>query len=130
MKRYFSLYFSALCLCFALSLVSFKAASAEESKEGGELAVKCFDCHESFDELSTKEPAFEFTAKEGDKPLKINPHKYVPHESKTVPDCLSCHTPHKVDITEASQAPKAKIDYCFGCHHEKTFAKCADCHDF
>lgn len=86
---------------------------------------QCLKCHGPFEKLSSAPPFY--TAPSGE---KINPHRYVPHDLKDVPDCVSCHKPHSATPTAAELAalPKPNVTSCFECHHTKTFQNCEGCH--
>ncbi len=88
-------------------------------------SAACLKCHGPFDKLSSAPPFF--TAPSGE---KINPHRYVPHDLKEIPDCTSCHKPHPANPTPADIAalPKPTVTSCFECHHKKNFQNCQDCH--
>jgi len=98
-----------------------------------ETAQKCLDCHGDYQDLVDKEPfyqGFDYQASNEGR-VKINPHKYWPHEEKGesgVPDCTKCHTPHKEDIESAAEVVKANVEACFTCHHQKMFDSCTGCH--
>jgi hypothetical protein len=90
---------------------------------------KCIDCHGPFDKLAGM-PA-NVTAPSGE---KINPHRYVPHDSKEekdVPECLQCHTAHPLSPKPdkgSIDLSKISLQYCYTCHHDNTLKSCKECH--
>jgi hypothetical protein len=82
----------------------------------------CLDCHGPFEQLASAEPSFAFSAD-----LKINPHRYIPHNSKEVPDCAGCHEVHPVPPTEPVKKPTS-VAWCYACHHLQDFTDCKQCH--
>ena len=90
---------------------------------------KCLDCHGPFDKLVAA--TTNHVAASGE---KISPHRYVPHNSKLVkdiPDCSHCHAAHSLSSLPAKGSidlSKVSVEWCFECHHEKTFQSCKDCH--
>jgi predicted CXXCH cytochrome family protein len=95
-------------------------AGAQESASSA-----CLGCHGPFEKLASAPPFF--AAPSGE---KINPHRYVPHDLKEIPDCVSCHKPHSAtpSAAEIAALPKPNVTSCFECHHTKTFQNCQDCH--
>ena len=95
----------------------------------GKTEDKCLDCHGPFDKLIAT--STNYVASSGE---KISPHRYVPHDSKLVkdiPDCSHCHTAHSLTSLPAKGSidlSKVSVEWCFECHHEKTFQSCKDCH--
>ncbi|MGW8178829.1 MAG: cytochrome c3 family protein [bacterium] len=88
-----------------------------------EKPAACLDCHGPFEDLTAKAPSF--TIEDGS---QVNPHRYVPHDSKTIPECAYCHEAHPFPPEEAVKRPSS-ISYCFSCHHHgKDFAPCKSCH--
>jgi hypothetical protein len=91
--------------------------------------AKCLKCHGPFDKL-IKAPA-KYIAPSGE---KINPHRYVPHDSKQakdIPDCSHCHTAHKLSPLPAKgtiDLSKVSVQWCYSCHHENNLTSCKDCH--
>ena len=92
--------------------------------EGG-TSTACLECHGPFEKLASTPPFF--VAPSGE---KVNPHRYVPHDLKDIPDCVSCHKPHSATPTAAEIAslPKPNVTSCFECHHTKSLENCQDCH--
>ena len=98
------------------------AASASASKA-------CLKCH-PWDKVIAGSTGY--ATPEGD---KVNPHIYVPHDSKAeadIPDCLKCHTAHAVSPMPKKgdiDLKKVSVKWCYdACHHEKNFVKCDKCH--
>ena len=90
----------------------------------GSTVDTCLMCHGPFDKLVGATSDYAWKSGEVQ-----SPHRYVPHDSKTIAECTYCHKPHPVppsasDIT-AMAGPKP--DYCYECHHTKTFT-CGTCH--
>jgi|WetSurMetagenome_2_1015567.scaffolds.fasta_scaffold869494_2 hypothetical protein len=94
-----------------------------ENKGG---ATPCLQCHGPFDRLASIQPRL--VAPSGE---KINPHVYVPHDSKEVPDCLACHKAHSANPNSAELAalPTPTVKSCFACHHKENFQNCKGCHE-
>jgi hypothetical protein len=89
-------------------------------------ADNCLKCHGPFEKLISVSP--EFVMKSGE---KVKPHRYVPHDLKEIPDCLSCHKKHSATPTKSELAalPKANVQTCFSCHHTENFTNCKSCHN-
>ncbi len=65
----------------------------------------------------------------------VNPHTTIdmsaskPHTTgKGVPECTNCHKPHPQPLTSLTDVPKANVEYCFSCHHQRNFTPCVRCH--
>jgi imidazolonepropionase-like amidohydrolase len=94
--------------------------------EGGKDA--CLKCHGPFSKLAEltsqfKTPSGEITT----------PHRHVPHDSKddkTITECSQCHQQHPVPPTAGDLAAlkKPNLDFCYKCHHIKSFTSCKTCH--
>ena len=84
----------------------------------------CLACHGPFDKLVAANTSYVWP--NGD---KQTPHRYVPHNSKTVPDCSNCHASHRVPPSASDLAAMGKADpkWCFTCHHTGDL-KCGTCH--
>jgi hypothetical protein len=102
------------------SETSAPAAVASQDKETDKPA--CLDCHGPYEELASAAPSFAFSPD-----LKINPHRYVPHDSKEIPDCAGCHAAHPVPPTEPVKKPTS-VAWCYACHHTQDFSDCKQCH--
>ena len=81
----------------------------------------CFGCHVP-NEHTSYEEVLEITKDYTVDDEKINPHD--PHagvegSEQEQLECYRCHKMHK-------QSPG--INYCYGCHHERTFENCSECH--
>jgi len=86
-------------------------------------AAYCLKCHGPFEKLVARTENYETEFGE-----KVNPHKYVPHDSTSIVECSECHEPHPIPYTAASAPPAPTVDYCYSCHHTQTFATCSECH--
>lgn len=86
---------------------------------------QCLACHGPFEKLASDTAGFK--AKGGE---VGTPHRYVPHDTKDIPECDECHTPHALPAPDATAAKNtATVDKCYdGCHHTKTLEKCSECH--
>lgn len=61
----------------------------------------------------------------------INPHRFVPHDSKKAedfPDCLNCHKPHALPPPQGYHDTKVQVTLCYDCHHNYKFEACNQCH--
>jgi hypothetical protein len=103
---------------------------ADDQKARKEQTALCLGCHGPFDKVM--EASANWTMADG---KKLNPHRYVPHDSKLedeVPDCTHCHTAHPLDPLPAAKSidlSKLNEQWCYqACHHEKNFQSCKDCH--
>ena len=83
----------------------------------------CLACHGEFKDIVAKSEGY--TNEFGE---KVNPHRYVPHDSTKLPDCLACHKQHEIPPKGKVVQTGMTMDYCYSCHHTETFAKCTDCH--
>ena len=129
MKQLWSKYLAAL---LALALVAVPVLAAERGKNKAKPAATeksptaaCLDCHGPFDKLASAPP--NFVSQSGE---TVNPHRYVPHDLKEIPECVGCHKPHSADPTksELDALPKPNITTCFSCHHAENFKSCKSCH--
>lgn len=82
----------------------------------------CLGCHGPFDKVVSA--TADYTMPNGE---KANPHRYVPHDSKDIPECSYCHVPHPVPLTSTEGLPKPSVQYCYGCHHAGVL-QCGTCH--
>jgi hypothetical protein len=106
-----------------LTLISWPLFGVFGRESTGNPENKCLDCHGPFEQLAAAEPSFAVSA---DK--KINPHRYVPHDSKSLPDCTPCHEVHPVPPTEPVKKPTS-VGWCYSCHHTQDFfINCKECH--
>lgn len=87
-------------------------------------SMECLKCHGPFAKLAARTEDF---LTEWDE--KVNPHIYVPHDKKTIVDCLDCHAAHPVPVTSGMKVTQAKLQYCYSCHHTESFESCTDCHN-
>jgi len=90
----------------------------------GSSAEDCLVCHGPFDRLVAATADYKWPGGEVQ-----SPHRYVPHDSTTIADCLFCHEAHPLppSASDIAAISKPKPEYCFECHHTRTFA-CGTCH--
>jgi len=105
-----------LLLSGSATAASTASPAAESSKE------TCLGCHGPFDELVSATANYPMPSGE-----KTSPHRYVPHKSKNIPECIKCHEAHPVPLTSKEGLPKPKTDYCYTCHHAGVL-ECRTCH--
>jgi hypothetical protein len=88
-------------------------------------ANPCLACHK-YDELLALKPKFEVKAG------SVNPHWYVPHDSKQILECTNCHVPHATSpLPKGPQdvdMSQVNVETCFSCHHLQNFTPCKTCH--
>jgi hypothetical protein len=91
----------------------------------------CLDCHGPVDKFMAASTRYQVPGGE-----KINPHRYVPHDSKSaaeIPDCTNCHSAHSLSPlpkTGTVDRSKLNVEWCFkACHHTKDFTPCKKCHE-
>ena len=134
MKKCWLKYMMPLLLLFAIALTFvLPILAAERGKptaqavatENGSSATACLNCHGPFEKLASAPSSF--VMKSGE---KVTPHRYVPHDLKEIPDCVSCHKPHSAIPTksEIQTLPKPNVETCFSCHHSENFRSCKSCH--
>ena len=101
------------------------ATAAATAKTAGSTKDLCLGCHGPFDKLVTASANYVWL--NGD---KKSPHRYVPHESKIIPECSQCHKPHPVPPTASDIAALGKPDpkWCYTCHHAGVL-ECGTCHE-
>lgn len=112
------------------------ATGAQEAKPAGPAAVSgatslteaagsayCLKCHGPIEKLQEKTKGF---ISEWDE--AVNPHVFVPHDTKNVADCAECHKAHPIPYTPGSAGPKPKLTYCYSCHHTEELKSCKECH--
>jgi predicted CXXCH cytochrome family protein len=93
-------------------------------------STACLFCHDfTFENLAKR--TVNYRDRWGD---QVNPHMYVdevranPHHARLiVPDCLKCHAEHALPAPTAA-ITRARLNYCYSCHHEESFEACSDCH--
>jgi hypothetical protein len=97
------------------------SASVEESPKD---TAYCLKCHGPFEKLidTTKDYVSQFDE-------HINPHQFVPHDSKSVPECAQCHEAHPIPYKAESAPASPELTYCYSCHHTQTFETCSQCHN-
>jgi hypothetical protein len=108
--------------------------------EGGLTATDCLSpsCHGSFEKV--EQASSNYVTPSG---IAVDPHRTVDTQSMatawdnphlTGKDIIQCSTCHKnlppMPPASADAVPNANIDYCYGCHHTKTFESCksSSCH--
>ena len=100
---------------------------AQQAGAVDEASAQCLECHGPFEELKAKPGNFVITDWRGES--KINPHLYVPHDSKEIPACINCHVVHSVPPESTPEKPKY-IKWCYDvCHHQQDFTVCSSCHE-
>lgn len=85
----------------------------------------CLTCHGPFDKLISATANYMMSS--GDVKIKSTPHRYVPHDSKDIPECSKCHKPHVVPLISKEGLPEPTADYCYTCHHAGVL-ECHTCH--
>ncbi len=90
----------------------------------------CLDCHGPLEKFMAGSTAYQVP---GGK--KVNPHRYVPHDSKRAdeaPVCANCHAAHSLSPLPKSGSidrSTLNVDWCYkACHHTKDFTSCKECH--
>lgn len=103
---------------------SAEAVSGATVVEGPKDTAYCLKCHGPFEKLidKTKDYVSQFDE-------HINPHQFVPHDSKSVPDCAECHEAHPIPFKVESAPASPELTYCYSCHHTQTFETCSKCHN-
>ena len=101
-----------------------EAVSGASVEEGPKDTAYCLKCHGPFEKLidKTKDYVSQFDE-------HINPHQFVPHDSKSVPDCAQCHEAHPIPFKAEGESASPELTYCYSCHHTQTFETCAQCHN-
>lgn len=95
------------------------AASANETKD----AAYCLKCHGPFEKLQARTKDYVTQWDE-----HVNPHVYIPHDSKTLPTCTECHTAHPIPYQKGGEGEKATVKFCYSCHHTEELKSCKECH--
>ncbi len=91
----------------------------------GSSKAACLMCHGPFDKLISE--TSDYLMPSGDEEIKSSPHRYMPHNSKNIPECSECHKPHPVPLTSTEGLPKPEVNYCYACHHAGVL-QCGTCH--
>ena len=112
-------------LCFFLGAgFSSILAAQPAAKPPAAASENCLNCHGPFDTLASQTGDYVMPSGE-----KTTPHRYVPHDSKKVPSCTSCHVRHDLPFKKNDKAAKANVDFCYAnCHHTSNFKACKECH--
>lgn len=103
---------------------SAEAVSSATVVEGPKDTAYCLKCHGPFEKLIDKTKGYVTQFDE-----HINPHQFVPHDSKSVPDCAECHEAHPIPFKAESAPASPELTYCYSCHHTQTFETCSQCHN-
>ena len=130
MKNCWPQYMMAVLIFFMIASPVLAAHRGEATQqpvpgEKGNSTTACLECHGPFDKLASAPSRFITQSGE-----KITPHRYIPHDLKEIPDCVSCHKPHSANPTktELDSLPNPDVTTCFGCHHAENFKPCKSCH--
>jgi hypothetical protein len=101
-----------------------EAVSAASSLTVADGAAYCLKCHGPFEKVveRTKDYITEWDE-------HVNPHVYVPHDSKTIVDCTECHQVHAIPFVADPSVPKPTVKYCYSCHHSEQLVSCKTCHN-
>lgn len=113
---------SFLSALFSAAILGFAGQASADAPMKKEM---CLQCHGPVENLIKLEPKYETDSG------KINPHKFVPHDSADLakfPECTTCHTPHGMPPAKGFKDKDANVEYCFSCHHNYTFQSCKECH--
>lgn len=103
---------------------SAEAVSSATVVEGPKDTAYCLKCHGPFEKLIAKTKGYVTQFDE-----HVNPHQFVPHDSKSVPDCAECHAAHPIPFKAESAPATPELTYCYSCHHTQTFETCSKCHN-
>ncbi|MCI5850758.1 MAG: cytochrome c3 family protein [Sutterellaceae bacterium] len=125
---HFRMELAAIAAGLAAAFLLGTASSAAFAADGAPAMKKaeCLACHGPIEKLTALPPKYDA----GDGKL-VNPHKFVPHDSKDLakfPECTTCHTPHTMPPPKGFHDKNANVETCFSCHHEMNFKKCSECH--
>ena len=108
---------------FALTLLLSGSSPAQTAAPLANSKDVCLQCHGPYDKLVSANA--NYNGWEGGE--TTSPHRYVPHDSKDIPECSNCHKPHPVPLTSTEGLPKPNGTWCYGCHHKRVL-KCGTCH--
>ena len=123
MKKQSGIFYTCVSiLALTLLLSGSSPAATTASTEAGSSKDACLMCHRPFDKLISATANYTMPGGE-----KTSPHRYVPHDSKDIPECSNCHKPHPVPLTSTEGLPKANAKWCYGCHHTRVL-ECGTCH--
>jgi predicted CXXCH cytochrome family protein len=116
------IFYTCAAILALVLLLSGPSSTTTASTEAGSSKEACLGCHGPFDKLASA--TANYTMPSGE---KTSPHRYVPHNSKDIPECRKCHKPHPVPLTSTKGLPKANTDLCYTCHHAMVL-QCGTCH--
>ena len=122
---------TATTVAAATAMVAATATSSSQpstaTTSAGSPSAVCLGCHGPFEKLTALPAKFKTDSGE-----VVNPHRYVPHDSKTITDCTNCHTAHALSpLPTAGSIDLSKVDvtWCYNsCHHQNNFTPCKACH--
>ncbi len=104
------------------------AAAAQEAGSAPAAGQKdaCLACHGPLEKLAGADVRFKVDGG------TVNPHRFVPHDSKDAadfPECTVCHQVHPMPPAKGYKDAKANVEVCYQCHHNYTFEPCSKCHN-
>ncbi len=107
-------------LVLALSLIAGWSVFSQVVK-----ADTCLACHGPYEKLSADTANYSGWIS-GE---KLSPHRYFPHDTKDIPECVFCHKPHPIppSASDIKAMLNVKPTYCYECHHMGQMT-CGDCH--
>ena len=92
----------------------------------------CLSCHGPYEKVV--QASANYTIQDGSG-SKVNPHTMIDISSskrhntgKGVPECANCHKPHPLPMASSKDVPKANVEFCYSCHHQRNFIPCSQCH--
>ncbi|MDO8637416.1 MAG: cytochrome c3 family protein, partial [Dehalococcoidia bacterium] len=92
----------------------------------------CLSCHGPYEKVV--QASANYTIQDGSGSI-VNPHTMIDISSskrhntgKGVPECSNCHKPHPLSLASSKDVPKANVEFCYSCHHQRNFIPCSQCH--
>ena len=92
----------------------------------------CLGCHGPYEKVV--QASANYTIPDGSGSI-VNPHTMIDISSskrhntgKGVPGCSNCHKPHPQPLAPSQDVPKANVEFCYSCHHQRNFMPCSQCH--
>ncbi len=92
----------------------------------------CLSCHGPYEKVV--QASTNYTIQDGSG-SKVNPHTMIDMTSskrhntgRGVPECANCHKPHAQPLAPSKDVPKANVEFCYSCHHQRNFIPCSQCH--